>query len=86
MSFPWRTLTVISLAINLLIVGAAVGFFMSHFPRGGPPFGGLRGAQGMGLRALPDGVGAMSTIAWLRCSNCRSRSTHSQSSNAGSIT
>jgi uncharacterized membrane protein len=54
MSFPWRTLTVISLAINLLIVGAAVGFFMSHFPRGGPPFGGPRGAQGMGLRALPD--------------------------------
>lgn len=58
MSFPWRTLTVVSLAINVLIVGAAIGFFMSHWPRGGPPQfmggGGPRMMQGSGLRALPD--------------------------------
>jgi uncharacterized membrane protein len=36
-SFPWRTLTIVSLAINLLIIGAAVGLSVSHFSHGGPP-------------------------------------------------
>ncbi len=54
-SFPWRTLTIVSLAINLLVVGALVGFSMSH---GGPQRfferrdGGERAPQAM--RMLPD--------------------------------
>jgi uncharacterized membrane protein len=58
MNFPWRTVTVVSLAINLLVVGAVVGLSMSHFSHGGPlrffprPDGFERGPQAM--RMLPD--------------------------------
>ncbi len=48
MNVPWRAITVVSLAVNLLIAGAAVGFFMSGFPRGGPDF------RDRGLRNLPE--------------------------------
>jgi uncharacterized membrane protein len=58
MNFPWRTVTVVSLAINLLVIGALVGLSVSHFAHGGQPrffprpdgFG--RGPQTM--RMLPD--------------------------------
>jgi uncharacterized membrane protein len=58
MNFPWRTLTVVSLAINLLVVGALIGLSVSHFSRSGEPRffprpeGFERGPQAM--RMLPD--------------------------------
>lgn len=54
MNVPWRAITIVSLAVNLLIVGAAVGFFMSRFPRGGPDFRGGPPMQERGLRSLPE--------------------------------
>ena len=54
MTMPWRTITIVSLAVNLLIIGAAVGFFMSRFPRGGPDFRDGRPMQERGLRSLPE--------------------------------
>lgn len=38
MNVPWRTLTIVSLAVNLLIIGAAIGFFASRLHEGPRPF------------------------------------------------
>jgi uncharacterized membrane protein len=51
MNFPWRTLLVASLSINLLIVGAGIGFVAGGTHLGAPPVDQLQ--RQPFLRALP---------------------------------
>jgi hypothetical protein len=54
--FPWRTLLVVSMSINLLVVGAGIGFVASGARwRGGPPrFENQQVQRQPFLRALPE--------------------------------